>query len=89
MGHPSALRRPEYPHILYVNVDIWAYKDMKDVFYGHKLIPCSDFVFIAHVILCSVQYNDGLLPDIILLTQCYFNRGTRLNVMKRFCICSL
>ena len=34
----------------------------------------------------SVQYNGGLLPDIILLTQCYFRRGTRLNVMKRFCI---
>ena len=34
----------------------------------------------------SVQYNGGLLPDIILLTQCYFHRGTRLNVMKRFCI---
>ena len=26
----------------------------------------------------SVQYNGGLLPDIILLTQCYFHRGTRL-----------
>ena len=37
----------------------------------------------------SVQYNGGLLPDIILLTQCYFHRGTRLNAMKRFCICSL
>ena len=37
----------------------------------------------------SVQYNGGLLPDIILLTQCYYHRGTRLNVMKRFCICSL
>ena len=37
----------------------------------------------------SVQYNGGLLPNIILLTQCYFHRGTRLNVMKRFCICSL
>ena len=23
----------------------------------------------------SVQYNGGLLPDIILLTQCYFHRG--------------
>ena len=22
-----------------------------------------------------VQYNDGLLPDIILLTQCYYDRG--------------
>ena len=28
---------------------------------------------------------------IILLTQCYYyyNRGTRLNAMKRFCLCSL
>ena len=26
----------------------------------------------------SVQYNGGLLPDIVLLTQCYYHRGTRL-----------
>ena len=32
----------------------------------------------------SVQYNGGLLPGIILLTQCYFHRGTRLNAMERF-----
>ena len=32
----------------------------------------------------NVQYNGGLLPDIILLTQCYYHRGTRLNAMKRF-----
>ena len=37
----------------------------------------------------GVQYNGGLLPDIILLTQCYFHRGTCLYAMKRFCICSL
>ena len=37
----------------------------------------------------SVQYNGGLLPDIILLTQCYFHRGARLNAMNRICICSL
>ena len=37
----------------------------------------------------SVQYNGGLLPDIMLLIQCYYHRGTRLNVMKRFCIFSL
>ena len=29
----------------------------------------------------SVQYNGGLLPDIILLTQGYDNRGTRFNAM--------
>ena len=35
----------------------------------------------------SVQYNGGLLPDIILLAQCYFHRGTRLNtMMERFCL---
>ena len=37
----------------------------------------------------SAQNNGWLLPDIILLTQCYDHRGTRLNAMKRFCICSL
>ena len=33
----------------------------------------------------SVQYDGGFLPDIILLTQCYYHRGgTRLNAMKGF-----
>ena len=32
----------------------------------------------------SVQYNGGLLLDIILLTQCYYHGGTRLNTMKMF-----
>ena len=27
----------------------------------------------------NVQYNGGLLPDIILLTQGYYHRGTRLK----------
>ena len=27
----------------------------------------------------SVQYNGGLLPDMMLLTQCYYHRGTRLK----------
>ena len=32
----------------------------------------------------SVQYNDGSLPDIILLTQgYYYHWGTLLNAMKR------
>ena len=34
----------------------------------------------------SAQYNGGLLPDIILLTQSYHHRGIRLNAMKKFCI---
>ena len=36
----------------------------------------------------KTQYDGGFLPDIILLTQCYYHRGTRLNAMKRFCIFS-
>ena len=36
----------------------------------------------------NVQYNGGFLPDIILLTRCYLHRGTCLNAMNRFCICS-
>ena len=35
----------------------------------------------ALVINISVQYNGGLLPDIILLTQGYYQWGTRLNAM--------
>ena len=37
----------------------------------------------------SVEYNGGLLPDILLLTQCYYHRGTRLNAIIMFCLCSL
>ena len=52
------------------------------------------FFFLASVpawrlINVSVLRNGGFLPVNILLTQCYYHRGTRLNTMKRFCICSL
>ena len=30
-----------------------------------------------------VRYIGGILPDIILLTQCYYHRGTRLNAIRR------
>ena len=29
----------------------------------------------------SVQYNGGLLPDMIMLTQGYYHRGTPLTTM--------
>ena len=35
------------------------------------------------VINISVQYSGGLLPDIIMLTQGYYQWGTRLNTMYR------
>ena len=58
------------------------------------LLPCYIDLFLlfswcpSMAINVSVQYNGGLLP-IILLTQCYYHRGTRVNTIKRFCICSL
>ena len=63
-------------------------------YYYYHVWWCTT-LFSLFLLLCpcmainvSVQYNGGLLPDIVLLTQCYYHRGTRLNAMKRFCICS-
>ena len=65
------------------------------------LLPCLMMYYIFSVLFSlfvwcpcmainiSVHYNGGLLPGIILLPQCYYHRETRLNAMKRFCICSL
>ena len=65
------------------------------------ILPCVMVYYIISVLILlffwcpcmainvSVPYHGGLLSDIILLTQCYFHRGTCLNAMKRFCICSL
>ena len=65
------------------------------------LLPClmmyyHVFVFAVFLVslhddynVVSVPHNGGLLPDIVLLTQCYYHGGTCLNAMKRFCICSL
>ena len=54
---------------------------------GTILLTLYYFVLFGHVwklcmgINISVQYNGGFLPDIILLTQGYYPRGTRLNTM--------
>ena len=65
------------------------------------LLPCVMVYYVVSVLFSmffwcpclainvNVQYDGGLLPDVILLTRCYFHRGTRLNALKRFCICSL
>ena len=58
------------------------------------ILHCLWFVLNVYLVYCmainvNVQYNGGLLPDIILLTQCYLHRGTCLHTMKRLCICSL
>ena len=54
---------------------------------GLVCLFCFCFFFMA--INVNVQYNGGFLPDIILLSRRYLHRGTCLNTMKRFCICSL
>ena len=36
----------------------------------------------------SVQYDGGFILDIVMLTLCYYHRGTPLNALKRFCLCS-
>ena len=58
---------------------------------AQKVQMRSDFSYtlLKYFVFLIQQYNDGLLPDIILLTHCYYHRGIRLNAMKRFCICSL
>ena len=60
------------------------------------VLHCLCFVFTffwcpLEVYDVSAQYNGGLLPDNIMLTQCYyFHWGIRFNAMERFCIiCSL
>ena len=40
----------------------------------------------THVV--NLQHNDGFLPDILLLTLCYYHRGIQLNPMKSFDPCS-
>ena len=55
-------------------------------------LPCHLFCCVwwpGMAINVSVQYNDAFLPDIKLSIQGYYYRGTHLNAMKRFCICSL
>ena len=56
------------------------------------VLPCLLFCCVwwpGMAINVSVQYNDAFFPDIKLSIQGYYNRGTHLNAMKRFCICSL
>ena len=58
------------------------------------VLQCFCFVFAwcpcMAINVSSVQHSGGFLPGIILPTQCYYHRGTRLNVMKSFfCIFSL
>ena len=57
--------------------------------HGPQELFCLPFCWCpCMAINVSVQYDGGFFPDIILLTQYYYHRVTRLNAMKRFCIFS-
>ena len=54
-------------------------------YYNNVYQVCFIFVWCPCMAIdVSVQYNGGFLPDIILLTQGYYNRRARLNSMKIF-----
>ena len=56
----------------------------------YNVFVCLKFFWCpCMAIIASLSYNDGLLLDIILLIQCYYHRGTRLNATTRFRLCSL
>ena len=70
--------------LLYIIINLFLY-----------ILECFCFVFVLCPCL-AIKLNGvysikkgGFLPGIILLTQYYYHRGTRLYIMKRFCICSL
>ena len=68
---------------------IWFYRTNIDIistilltmYYSVLFMFCYDWCWPCMMINISVEYNDGFLPDIILLTQGYYHWGTRLNTM--------
>ena len=51
--------------------------------------PTVIYLHTCMEISVSVQYHGGIFPDIIPLTLCYYQRGTRLNAMEEFfLVCS-
>ena len=59
--------------------------------FPHPLFVGSDHVESIGMCPCmainvNILNSSGFLPDMILLTQCYYYRGIRLNTMKKFCL---
>ena len=52
--------------------------------YYNVFVCLSFFLFTCMAIDLNVRYNGGLLPDIILLSQCYYHRRTRSNAINIF-----
>ena len=58
--------------ILYIVISLFNYVQYCTMLFFLVLVWCPSMA-----INLSVQYDGGLLPDIILLTKCYCHRGTR------------
>ena len=82
-GHKS-YRNKEAPIVIWFNGTV--------IVYYYRPIQLCTTLFLFCFVSCPCmainvingQYNGGLLLDTIMLAQCYYHRGTRLNVMKRF-----
>ena len=79
-GHVESTGK--YIDKLFTTTYLITYYIVFGLFWLWHVLQC--FVY-AVLCKCTKQYNGGLLPDIILLTQCHYHRGTRLNAMKKFC----
>ena len=93
-GGPQA---PASGALVYIIINLFMY-------YNTMVLFCFVWCLCMAINVSGVQHNGGFLPGIILLTQCYYHRGsrlsivlltqchyhrgTRLDAMKRFCICS-
>ena len=57
--------------------------------YSSDLFLSNRTWWLCMAINIGVKYNVGLFPNITLLTQRYYHRGTRSNTMQRPCLYSL
>ena len=86
-SRPNVSEGYEVPTELPGSTGIWL--DGIIIVYYYFFLLCNCLSFLLHLVawyavnVVNVQYNGGLPPDIILLTQGYYHRGTRLNATKR------
>ena len=76
---------PDILRLTQASIAVWF--DGIIIVYTFLIMYCIVFCFVFVWCPCvainvSVQYNARFLPDLILLTRCYYHRGTRLNAME-------
>ena len=70
--------------LLLTQAPIFVWPFVYDYYPLNHVLQCLLFCYVwwlCMAINITEQYNGGLLPDIILLTQGYYLQGTRLNTM--------